>query len=252
MRTASQQAALTAPDAAALHNALERVPAEVLDEEKAARRRSRMRILRRHTPRHGAVGGETAEDADTVAMEFREMRQDEAARTPARPGWYEAMPPAPRHSRPQAAPVTGPQPAWPTGPQPRFTPHRNTGPQPRHRDEIGRILGIAHHRADRVPVPDPPAITSAAAFAQNTERIAQLPLPGCDASDGYGHIPAHVAYMRRVSYFTGTSSRFDFPAAWPLPVAPLVPQHMDDEDSQTAVTPGDEASHQMPPWGGAA
>lgn len=239
MRTASQQAALTAPDAAALHNALERVPAEVLDEEKAARRRSRMRILRRHQPRHAAEDGGTAEDADTVAMEFREMRQDEPA-------------PAPRHSRPQAAPVTGPQPAWPTGPQPRFTPHRNTGPQPRHRDEIGRILGIAHHRADRVPVPDPPAITSAAAFARNAERIGQLPLPGYDASDGYGHIPAHVAYMRRVSYFTGTASRFDFPAAWPLPVAPLVPKRMDDEDSQTAVTPGDEASHQMPPWGGAA
>ena len=207
MRTAPQQAARYAPDGEALRRALDMTPGQVAAIEQGEQPgkhggRVKMRGKRRHQPRHAA-----ADDAETVALEFQAM----AGPAP------EPAPPARR---------TGPQPAAvrPTGPQPRFTPNRATGPQriPRHASsETERILDIARRRADAVPVPAPP-VTRPVTAAQAADHIARLQLPGSDLADGYGNIPAHIEYMRRVDHLTGTTTRYVFPGAWPLPVAPQV------------------------------
>ena len=97
-------------------------------------------------------------------------------------------------------------------------------PQGRHASETERILSIAQRRADAAPVPVHEHQVTAAQSLAHFDQLDEdhLTYPAYDATDGYGTVPRYVALMCRVSLLTGTSSRFEFPGAWPLPVAPQV------------------------------
>jgi hypothetical protein len=202
MSTAPQRAArelgITGPQLSAeLEAALEHKP--VPDPEPVTRHRGgkRRRLLRKPGPRH-------AEDGEKAAREFRSMA--------------EVAPARPRPALPRAVERTGPQPT--------FTPRGAAGPprRPRHAGEVERILAIAQRRADSVPVPvQENPVTAKQAF-QHVNRLdpGHLQYPAYDAADGYGSVPKYVALMQYVSRATGTDSRYEFPGAWPLPVAPEV------------------------------
>lgn len=226
--------ARTAPNGQALYRALEVKPADGLAEEHSGKRAGRVKLFRgKHVPRHArpAATPETDGDAEAAAQEFRALAQD-------------PPPPDP------AARRTGPQPARVTGPLPTFTPNgRHTGPQRASWWTEGEILAVARRRADTVPVPEPPA--APAVPAGQACRVGALRYPAYDAADGYGTVPQYVALMQQADRLTGTTSRYVFPAAWPLPVAPLVARRgtpdRHGERHGLEVTPGDEASHEVFP-----
>ena len=219
VRTAPQQTAeqrVLGPQlSAALTAALEEKP--VPDPGPATRHRGRRRKLlgRKAGPRH-------AEDGEKAAAQFRGMQD---------------APRRPRLALPPAAARTGPL-------QPTFTPRNATGPQhrPRHASgETERILDAARRRADAVPVPPPPDSHPVTA-AQVWQSLGRLRYPVPDSRDQYGRTPAYVAMMRVADVLTGTTSRYGYPAAHPVPVAPEVP------DRGFAVTV--EAAPEPPPDGG--
>ena len=219
MRTAPQPRAFRGEQSGAeLYAALELTPAEQAETGQAGKRRGHVKLFSRHQPRHAlpAEGAVTDEDAEAAADEFRGMKDIEAALENGGALQY-YQPPARQ---------TGPQPARATGPQPSFTPAavRQTGPmgaaRARHRgSEADRILSAAWQRASAVPQPPPPPGHPVTA-AQASASLGRLRYPAPDVTDGYGGVPAYVAMMRVADVLTGTTSRYGYPAAWPLPVAP--------------------------------